>query len=175
MRRAEAYYDVLTASRRQRRAHTAPMAIGYQLLHLVEQLSLRAIVVADDVGLALAHAGDRNLSAMLADSGMWAGFASTSVDDMTLARIQQRYPDVELEHVASGSLGAGATTVLAVGTPATSRTAVRRALAGITRICAATTETGPVFLDPEDCTATPPSAPAPDREHGVRWAIGACR
>lgn len=175
MQGAELYYDVLTASRRHRRAHTAPMAIGYQLLHLVEQFSLRAIVIADDVGVALAHAGDHDLSAMLAHSAMWTGFASTSVDDMTLARIQERYPDVELEHVASGSLGAGATTVLAVGTHATSRAAIRRALDAIARICAATVDTGPAFLAPEDSVPSVPMAPATDRENGVRWAIGACR
>ncbi len=151
------------------------MAVGYQLLHLVEQLSLRAIVIADDVGIALAHAGDRDLSGMLADSAMWSEFASTSIDDMTLVQIQQRYPDIELEHVASGSLGTEGTTVLAVGTHTTSRAAIRRALDGIARICATTTDSGPVFLAPEDCAASPPSAPATARENGVLWAIGACR
>jgi len=173
MQRAERNDEFNLASRRNRRAHTAPMAVGYQLLHLVNELSLRAIVIADDVGVPLAHAGDRDLSAMLADSAMWSGFASTSVDDMTLARIQQRYPDIELEHVASGTLGG--TTVLAVGTHATSRTAIGRALEGIARICAATADTGPVFLAPKDCTSSPQRAPAADRENGVLWAIGACR
>ena len=175
MHRVELDLETSSARRRQRRAHTAPMAVGYQLLHLVRQLSLRAIVVADDVGVALAHAGDHDLSAMLADSAMWSGFATTSVDEMTLVRIQQRYPDIELEHVASGSLGAGATTVLAVGTQATSRAAVRRAVDGIERICSTTGDTGPIFLHPAVCIADMPTGPVKVREHGVRWAIGACR
>lgn len=175
MRRAERHDDLTQHSRRTRRAHTAPMAVGYQLLHLVEQLSLRAIVVADDVGVVLARAGDRELSAMLADSAMWAGFASTSIDEMTLVRIQHRFPDVEIEHVASEPLGTGGVIVLAVGTLETSRSAVRRAVEGIARICA-TTNAGPMFLAPETCANVNATVERPvSRENGVLWAIGGCR
>jgi hypothetical protein len=148
------------------------MAVGYQLLHLVEELSLRALVVADDVGISLAHAGDADLCKLLADSAMWSGFSATTVDDITLARIQQRFPDVESDHVASITIGGGAVSVWGVGSSTAPRDAVRHAAEGIARICAGEANVGPVFLEPKSCAPAPAPAPVVTREHGVRWLIG---
>ncbi len=159
-------------SRRRRRAHTAPMAVGYQLLHLTEQLGLEAIVVADDVGHVLAYAGNRHMASLLADSVMWRAFSTQAIDDLTLARIRQHYPYVDLEHVACESVGTAGVCIVAVSPSWACRAAVERARVGIERICASTDGTGPAFLDPAACVSPPVQQPSAPREHGVRWAIG---
>jgi len=164
-------HEESTSCRRRRRAHTAPMAVGYQLLNLVEEQTLRAIVIADDVGIPLAYAGDPALSALLAESAMWAEFAMTSVDDVTLPRIQHVYPDIESHHVAAQSIGRDGVQVLAVGTEEAPREAVSHAREGIARICG-DANVGPEFLDAESCESGPVPAPVVEREHGVRWLIG---
>ena len=131
--------------RRRRRAQTAPMAVGYQLMHLVEQNALRAIVIADDVGMPLAHAGDAELSVLLAESAMWSGFATAAIDEMTLERIQQRYPEIDVGDVASQALGRAGVQVLAIGAEGTAVDAVRHAREGIARICGTTVD-GADFL-----------------------------
>jgi|GEM_PF-4446144 len=167
--------------RRQRRATTAPMAVGYQLLHLTRELPVGAIVVADDFGHPLAHAGDPELATILAESAMWSPFVADSgdaVDDLTLRRIQARYPEVEGRHVASLEIetpDARGARVLAIGDEAIN--AVKRAVAGIARITSGTADNdnaGPAFFDPAAPMPTKvqgPMSPASLREVGVRWVI----
>ncbi len=171
--------------RRQRRAATAPMAVGYQLLHLIGELPVGAIVVADDFGHPLAHAGDAELATILAESVMWSPFCdqdnagASGVDELTLRRIQARYPEVEGRHVVSFAIDtadARGARVVAVGDAA--RAAVTRATVGIARICAeaANDNTRVSFFDPSAPVPerlSGPVTPASDKEVGVRWVIGA--
>lgn len=158
--------------RRQRRALTAPMAVGYQLLHLMEELGLRAIVVADDLGRPLVQAGDRAITSILADTAMWSAYATHGVDALMVRRLRTWYPDILPTHVAAMPLGIAGATVLAVGTHATSRDAVDRAREGIARICRATAGIGPqLFDDAPAAKRAPTSPPAPWREDGVLWLV----
>ena len=157
------------------------MAVGYQLLHLLRELPVGAIVVADDFGHPLAHAGDPELATILAESAMWSPFVEEKgdcVDELTLRRIQSRYPEVEGRHVASRPIetdDARGARVIAVGDEAVA--AVDRAIAGIARITsgdASNDNTSPKFFDPTAPMPTSvrgPVSPACMREVGVRWVI----
>jgi len=67
--------------RRQRRAESGPKAVRYQLQKVAEGLSLDAIVLADDLGRVLAHAGSTQLSQMLASAAI-----ITTIGDLDRAR-----------------------------------------------------------------------------------------
>jgi hypothetical protein len=159
------------ACRRRRRADSAPVAVGHQLLHLQRERDLRAIVLADDVGVPLAQAGDASLSALLAESAMWSDFACSSVDPMTLERIQQRYPDIDSSHVAATPIGGAGVQILAIGAGDYASQAGRRAHAGISRICTRTDD-GSAFLRDVAPAKAPRIADPRERAHSVRWLLG---
>jgi hypothetical protein len=156
-------FDTKSTCRRRRRAADAEAAVLLQLEHVRAELALDAMVLADELGLPLAAAGDAELAGVLADAAMWAAFADAAADALTLARLRELRSEIEPEHIArfAVSLVPGVDAhLLAVGASPARRAAVERAAAGIERIVG---------------RARPPAlgaVPLAPREHGVRWVIG---
>jgi|GEM_PF-4081930 len=69
--------------RRRNRSSLHREAVGHQLNHVAETLQLDAIVLADDLGRPLAHAGDPQLASMLAELALWSAPAADELDEAT--------------------------------------------------------------------------------------------
>ena len=128
----------LVSCRRRNRSLLHREAVGHQLSHVAETLSLDAIVLADDLGRPLAHAGDAELSGLLAESAMWTMPDDDSLDEATMARIRVLYPDLENRHFVTRPIalnGEFGTRVIAAGKSFARRIGVDQAALGIERIC----------------------------------------
>ena len=88
-------------ARRQRRSAYVPHAVMFQLQHVLEVLELEAIVLADDLGLPVAKAGNEDLAELLADSAMWTDRHGPMIDTATREELQRRYPRFRDYEVAS--------------------------------------------------------------------------
>lgn len=165
--------DDAPCRRRQRSSHQRE-AIAHQLTHVAQTLALDAIVLADDLGRPLAHAGNAELSALLAEMALWADPGdAAALDEGTMLRVRAAYPELEKHHIVADSVevpGAAGTRVIAAGRSFARRIGVEHAIGGIERICG--TKTRPVF---ETASTTAPSycgVPRQRRrERGVRWLL----
>ena len=122
-------------NRRRRRAKSGPIAVELQLRQVAEGLALDAIVLADDLGRVLAHAGSLELSRVLANSAMWA---PEGVDGFTIEHARHRCPNLEPDDVVAESVdvpGADGAKLIAAGKSFALRTGVDHAIDGIKRIC----------------------------------------
>ena len=155
--------------RRARRAEVPRQAMRYQLLQIVEELGLEAMVLADDLGRLLVQAGDPALGQVLAESAMWFEFAEGGeADELTVRRLQQLRPELQQRHVVARPVAVevgGAAHVIGVGASELRVGGVERAARGIARIC---------DVPQPVVTAAVVAAQAQAgqrRQSGVRWLI----
>jgi len=152
--------------------------VRYQLQQVAEGLSLDAIVLADDLGRVLAHAGNPRLSHLLADAAMWS---MEGLDEFTVERVQHNYPDIERNDLVAENIvvpGADGTRIIAAGKSFALRVGVEHAIAGIRRICTTWQECAPTWPKEAANDETGPDAAeqneaARDHGAGVRWALSA--
>ncbi len=90
--------------RRTNRGTTPSEAVSLQLRHVANVLNLDAIVLADEMGSRVAHAGDPRAARLLAEGAMFSAYGSSSIDDVTLESLQQHYPGVRSYHIVSHRL-----------------------------------------------------------------------
>lgn len=159
--------------RRRNRSSLHREAVAHQLSHVAATLGLDAIVLADDLGRPLAHAGDPQLASLMAELALWSEPGADALDESTLARIGALYPDLEHRHVVARRIaltGACGARVIAAGKSFARGIGVDQAVSGIRRICE--------DADPSVFATARPTAPAYSgvshqrrRERGVRWLI----
>ena len=125
--------------RRNHRGTTPAEAVSLQLRHVAEVLELDAIVLADEMGSRVAHAGDATAARMLADGAMFSAYGKDSIDEITLESLKERYPGVRSYHVVSHRLQISGQNesfmVFALGRSAGRAVGLQHAVQGITRIC----------------------------------------
>ena len=125
--------------RRRRRGRTAQEALTYQLLHVAEVLGLDAIVIADELGMPVAQAGDPEVSNILANSAMWAQFTNDDIDDISFEALSGQMPEVQKFHVVSIPINLphveGTSRLLLVGHSDGRSAGAEHAARGIGRIC----------------------------------------
>lgn len=159
--------------RRRNRSSLHREAVGHQLNHVAETLQLDAIVLADDLGRPLAHAGDPQLASMLAELALWSAPAADELDEATLTRIRALYPDLENRHVVAKRIaltGARGTRVIAAGRSFARGIGVDQAVNGIRRICEDAGQD--VFAQIRSTAPAYTGVPRQRRrEGGVRWLI----
>ena len=122
--------------RRRRRAKTPTEAMTFQLRHVADILSLDAIVLADDLGMPIASAGDPAITRMLADSAMWSAFSEDAVDEVSLETLRESRPDVEREHLScrTVSIESQKFSLLACGRSTGRHIGMEHAATGVERI-----------------------------------------
>ncbi len=86
-------------NQRKRRSEETVQAITYQLEHVLEHYDIQLLVLADDLGLTIAFAGDENAARAFA---AFAGHLATS-DDLDPS-LQEYLPGVTPEQVYCESL-----------------------------------------------------------------------
>jgi len=159
--------------RRRNRSSLHRLAVAHQLAHVAETLSLDAIVLADDLGRPLAHAGNPELSSLLAEMAMWSMPSEDELDESTLRRVRALYPDLESRHFVARRIylnGAIGTRIIAAGKSLARQVGVDQAVRGVERICDDAKEHlfDQARTNAQAYTGVPRQR---RRESGVRWLL----
>ena len=127
-----------TSDRRRRRSDIPHVAMRLQLRTVAEHLGLDAIVLADDLGLPLAFAGDPQLSDLLAQASMWTWSQNSPVDWFTRDCVAAVDPSIDEDDFVSIKIPrqdqGGFWRVTAIGRRPDTSDGVEHAVTGIERI-----------------------------------------